>query len=112
MFIINFKMNKLFNKEIVINNYNNNDTSHEIEKAIVYENGQVYERNYEYADMEPFNSNMNNVIHNFVVNKNYILRGSDLKNGIVVLERGKDRVYLYPKSKEIEIFEYKKMCTM
>ena len=37
---------------------------------------------------------------------------SDIKNGIVVLERGKDKVILYSKTKEVEIFEYTKMRTV
>ena len=100
------------NKEIIINDFINDERSHQVEKAIVYENGQVYERYYEYADIEPFNSNLYYIIQNLVVNEDYILSKSDIKNGIVELERGKDKVILYPKTKEVEIFEYTKMRTV
>ena len=52
------------------------------------------------------------IIQNLVVNEDYILSKSDIKNGIVELERGKDKVILYPKTKEVEIFEYTKMRTV
>ena len=100
------------NNQIIIDSYKDPETSHQLQKAIIYENGQVYEQHYEYADMEPFNSNMYYVIQNFIVKDNYILSKSDLKNGTVVLERGKDKIFLYPRTKEIEIFEYKKMRIM
>ena len=50
------------NSEIVIKQYNDPKTSHQVEEAIVYENGHVYERYYEYADIEPFNSNLYYII--------------------------------------------------
>ena len=99
------------NSEIILEEYSDPTTSHELERSVVYENGQIYERHYEYADMEPFDSTIDHVIQNFVIKDNYVLKKCDLTNGIVTLERGKDKVLIYPNTKEVEIFEYKRMRT-
>ena len=80
--------------------------------SIVIDNNNVYEETYNYRALDFCNKDFftEELIYDATVNNNYVFERKQGNSVLLVnTKNSKDFLWIHPKTKEFELFEYKKM---
>jgi len=86
--------------------------SKETTVSIVVDKDGVYEETYFYRELKNYDEDyfIDHLVYDATVNNDYVLERSE--NGSILLvdkKNGKDALWIHPKTKEFELFKYKKL---